>query len=353
MSLFLICALRTVLDAVETPTRSPEAATRVWTRHATGLANVMPISYRERIRRIPGVEQAIATDWFGGIYKDPAIFFAQFAVDADHFFEVYPEIKTEAPEQQAEFVKLRTASLAGVNLAKRFGWKVGDRITLQGTFYPVDPETTLVGFISGGGYESTFLFHWDYLNELSKQDITGGLVVKAKNAEDIPAVSEAIDAMFVNTSAPTKTETEAAFYLSLMSMYGNVRTLIVSISTVVLFAVILVAANTMAMSIRERTAEVGILKTLGFSPAQILTMIIAEGALIAVTGGLLGAIGARLVLGAFNLAEYTTGFIETLNVRGETILLSVIISLAVAFISTLIPAFTASRLPIAVAIRRR
>src|SRR5437867_3467038 len=147
MSLFLICTLRTLLDALESPTLTPEAAKRVVTRHATGLANFMPISYRERIRRVPGVEEVMANQWFGGVYKDPANFFAQFVVDADHFFDVYSEIRTETPEQRHAFTGLRTASLAGVNLAKRFDWKVGDRITLQGSIFPVNAETTIVGLV--------------------------------------------------------------------------------------------------------------------------------------------------------------------------------------------------------------
>src|SRR5438034_5461285 len=151
MSLFLICTLLALLDALENPPLTPEAAKRVVTRHSTGLANFMPISYRERIRQVSGVEEVIANQWFGGIYKDPANFFAQFAVDADHFFDVYPEIRTETPEQKDAFIKLRTASVAGVNLAKRYGWKVGDRVTLQGAIFPVNAETTIVCLLNGGG----------------------------------------------------------------------------------------------------------------------------------------------------------------------------------------------------------
>src|SRR5262249_15797279 len=135
-----------------------------------------------------------------------------------HLFDVYPEIQTETPDQKAAFMKLRTASLAGTNLAKRFGWKEGDHITLQGTFYPFDVETTIVGLIWGGGNESNFYFHWDYLNELSKTNQTGTFALRAKSVDEVSAVSDTIDAMTANTSAPTKTETEAAFFLSLMSM---------------------------------------------------------------------------------------------------------------------------------------
>jgi len=156
MSLFLICTLKSVLDSLEDPPMTPESAKRVVTRHLTGLANVMPIAYRERIQQVPGVEAVVGSQWFGGVYKDPANFFAQFAVDSDRFFDVYSEIRTETPEQKEAFIKQRTASLAGINLAKTYGWKVGDRVTLEGAIFPITVETTLVGLVQGGGSESVF-----------------------------------------------------------------------------------------------------------------------------------------------------------------------------------------------------
>ena len=353
MSLFLISTLKTLLDELESPPSTPESALRVVTRHLTGLGSQMPISHRERIRQVPGVEQVIANQWFGGIYKDPANFFAQFALDADRFAEVYPEIHTETPQQMEDFVKLRTGALAGAELAQRYGWKVGDKITLQGAIFPVDPELTISGLVDGGGSANTFYFHWDYLNELFPQNISGTFIVKAGNAADIPAISENVDAMFSSTTAPTRTETESAFILSFASMWGNVRLLVASISTVVLFTVILVAANTMAMSIRERTGEIAILRTLGFAPGRVLGMMIAESVLIAVTGGLLGSLGARFLYSFADLNSVSQGFIQTFTVRWTTVAIAVGISLVVAVFSTLIPAYTASRLPISVAVRRR
>jgi putative ABC transport system permease protein len=185
MSLFLISTLKTVLDELESPPNTPESAKRVVTRHLTGLGSVMPIAHRARIRSIPGVEEAIASQWFGGIYKDRSNFFAQFALDADRFSAVYPEIHTQTPEQLDNFVKLRTATLVGVDLAKRFDWKVGERITLQGDIFPVDPELTIVGLISGGGSESTLYFHWDYLNELFPAEHRRNLIVKGKETQTI------------------------------------------------------------------------------------------------------------------------------------------------------------------------
>ena len=353
MSLFLISTLKTVLDELESPPSTPESAKRVITRHLTGLGSVMPIAHGERIRQVPGVEEVTPNQWFGGVYKDPANFFAQFALDADKLALVYPEIHTQTPEQMENFVKLRTGALAGVDLAKRFGWKVGDRITLQGTIFPADPELTLTGLVSGGGSDSTFYFHWDYLNELFPQNISGTFAIKAKNAEDIPAISETVDALFSNSTAPTKTETESAFILSFASMWGNVRLLVASIATVVIFTVILVAANTMAMSIRERTGEIAILKTLGFAPGRIFGMLLAESAFIALAGGLMGSLVARFLFSFVNLNDVSMGFIQTFTVRWTTVGMAAGISIIVAVFSTLVPAYSASRLPIAVAVRRR
>src|SRR3989449_4948863 len=320
MSLFLISTLKTLLDELENPPTTPETAKRLFTRHKVSLGVMMPLAYREKIRSVPGVEDVTTYQWFGGVYKDPANFFAQFAVDADKLFAIYPEYKIDDPSHIQDFIKERTAAVAGVKLAKKYGWKLGDRITLKGTFTPFDVETTIRGLVDGGGSENTYFFHYDYFNELfhSANEI-GTLSIKAKSAEDIPAISDTIDSMFANSTAPTKTESEKAFFLSFVSMYGNVRFLVMSISTVVLFTIILVAANTMALSIRERTGEIAILKTLGFTPGKVLGMTIAESLVIAVAGGLLGSVGARLAYRSVDFNDLSQGFIVQFVVRWETI----------------------------------
>jgi putative ABC transport system permease protein len=356
MSLFLIATLRTLLESLENPQETPESARRVVTRHATGLANNMPIAYKQQILKTPGVEHVLANQWVGGAYKESEREFPQFAVDADHFFEVYPEFLVDSPEQKTEFQKNRTASIVGKALAERLHWKVGDRVTLGKKLFPVDIETTVVGFLHGGGSEESFYFHWDYLNELvpkGMSDRPGTFIIRAASPDDLAAIAESVDARFQNTAAPTKTESEKAFILGFMSMLGNVRLLIASISTVVLFTVVLVAANTMAMSIRERTGETAILKTLGFTPGMLMGMMMAESAIIAVAGGLLGALGGRFLLGTFDLSAMTQGFVQFLDITWETVGLAALVSLVVAVISTFFPALNMSRMPIAVALRRR
>ncbi len=353
MSLFLITTLRTLLTSLEDPNLTPESALRIVTRHKVSLANVMPVAYADRIRQIPGVEEVNANQWFGGIYQDPANFFANFAVDHETFFTVYPDVETSAAEREA-FESERIASLVGVNLAERFGWEIGDRVTLEGTFAPFDVETIVRGFVSGANSENTFYFRWDYYDELfERAGIAGTFTIRAESAEVIPAVIESIDAEFANTNAPTKTESEKSFILGFMEMWGNIRALIVSISTVVLFTIILVAANTMAMSIRERTGEIAILKTIGFNRRQILGLIVVESVTIAVAGGLLGSLGARYLYGSIDFNQMTMGFIPQFIVRWDTVALAAAIALSVAMISTAVPAYNASRLAIVDAVRRR
>jgi putative ABC transport system permease protein len=294
MSLFLISTLQTLLEQLESPPLTPESATRVLTRHQTSLANILPISYRDKIRQVPGVKEVSAYQWVGGIYKDPANFFAQFAVDPDRFFDVYPDIHPLAPEQKEAFMKERTAALAGIGLAKRYGWNLDDRITLQGTIFSRDIELVIRGFIKDGASENLLLLRHDYLNELwDNYNGAGVFAIRVATAEQIPAVVETIDNTFLSSTAPTKTETEKAFVLGFVSMLGNVRSLVMSISTVLIFTIILVAANTMAMSIRERTREIAIFKTLGFSPGHVLSVLIGESAMIALAGGLRVGMSSR------------------------------------------------------------
>ena len=355
MSLFLISTLKTMLESLEGPPMTPESAKRIIVRHQTSLTNVMPISYGERIRQVPGVEAVCATQWFGGEYKDPSLFFAQFAVDPKTFFQVYPDVQLQAPATREAFINEKTASIVGVKLAKRFGWKIGDRITLKGLIFPFNIETVIRGMVDGGGSEVTMYFHYDYFNESFGEPFNqaGTFSVRARSVDDLPAVSEAIDGSFQNSTAPTKTETEQAFILGFASMWGDVKTLIISISTIVLFTVVLVAANTMAMSIRERTGEIAILKTLGFSPGTVLTMMVLESIVIAAAGGLGGSLGAKILFGSVDMQMVSGGFLQNFFVANSTVAMSLGIALIVAFASTALPAWTASRIPIAEAIRRR
>jgi putative ABC transport system permease protein len=350
VSLFLITTLLTVLSEMENPPSTPESALRVLTRHRVSLANILPMSYRAKIAKVEGVEAVVGSMWFGGVYKDPKNFFAQFAVDSDQFFQVYADIKIPDDQKQA-YIQDRTGAIAGENLAKRFDWKVGDRIPLQGALFDFNPELTLRGIYSGGGDDgSTLYFHWEYFNEGMKKlfgnsegvNFTGFYTARAVSAERVPAIAENIDSLFKNTSAPTKTESEKTFVLGFLSMMGNIRMLVTSICSVVIFTIVLVAANTMAMSIRERVREIGILKALGFRKAQVLSLLLGESVLLAVGGALLGALSAKVVFSGARLSAVTGGMITRIQVTPMTLLFCGSIGLFVGLVSAGIPAWQAA-----------
>ncbi len=349
VSLFLIATLLTVLSEMENPPTTPESALRLICRHRVSLANILPKSYRQKIARVGGVDAVIGSMWFGGVYKDPKNFFAQFGVDADQVFQVYQDMKLPDDQKQA-FVKDRTGCIAGNNLADRFGWKVGDRIPIEGALFDVNLDLTLRGIYSGGGDDgSTLYFHWEYFNEGMKKifgprvDFTGFYVIHAKSADEVPAIAERVDAEFHNSSSPTKTESEKAFVLGFLSMMGNVRLLVTSICSVVIFTIILVAANTMAMSIRERVREIGILKALGFRKSQILSLLLGESVLLAMSGTLIGSFAAKLVYSGAKMAAVTGGLFQRFYVTPSTLVICAAIGLTVGIVSAGLPAWQASR----------
>ncbi len=352
-SLFLVTTLLALLVELENPTQTSESALRLITRHRVSLANIMPIAYRNKIARVEGVKAVIGSMWFGGIYKDPSNFFAQFAVDVDQFFDVNADMII--PEDQKEaFQKDRTGAIAGKNLAERFGWKVGDKIHLKGTVFQFDPELTLRGVYQGGSDDGGSLyFHWEYFNEGMKNPaFTGTFSIRARSAEDVPQIAEKIDALFQNSSTPTKTETERAFLLGFLSMMGNVRFLITSVCSVVIFTIVLVAANTMAMSIRERVREIGILKAVGFQNSQILWLLLGESVFLSFSGAVLGSWVARLLFSNLNLPALTGGFLQRLTVRPAILLGSAGIGILLGILAAGIPAWRASQRPAADALRR-
>src|SRR6058998_2952180 len=250
--LFLLTTLRTVLFELQAVSAAPLSDLRLVTRHAVSFMNPLPIAYLDRIKRVPGVRTAVPGNWFGGIYRDQNDFFAQFTVDPDPVAEVFPEMKL--PEEQREaFRKQRNAAVAGTRLFDRFGWKIGDRITLMGTNYPADLELVIVGRFTSLNPpdEAALMFRWDYLDEaVGRPGEAGWITLVARSREDMPRVIRAVDDMFRSSSAPTKTESEKEFQLSFSGMMGNVKFLMGSISAVVIFTILLVTAATMGMSIR-------------------------------------------------------------------------------------------------------
>jgi putative ABC transport system permease protein len=344
VSLFLVATMRTVLTQLESPPETPDTALRLITRHRVSLSNSLPSAYRAKIAKVSGVEFVVGEMWFGGVYKDPKNFFPQFAVDTDQFFAINADMRLPESEKLA-FLADRTGALAGDNLAHRFGWKVGDRIHLKGALFMFDPELTLRGIYGGGSDEgSSLFFHWDYFNEgMNNAGFTGTFSIRARSASEVPAIAQSIDDLFRNSTAPTKTETEKAFVLGFISMLGNIRLLITAISSVVIFTIVLVAANTMAMSIRERTREIGILKALGFKRAHVLALLIGEASLLAVSGALIGSLGARLVFAQVRMSSLTAGFVQRFDVTPGTMALCVALGVFVGVVAAGVPAWQAAR----------
>jgi putative ABC transport system permease protein len=339
LSLFLFTTLQTALRELTNPATSDEAALRLVVRHKVSLANVLPEKYQSRIERMPGVKVCTRFTWFGGVYKDPENFFPNFACEADKLFKVFTESNID-PKQRDDFIRERTACVVGVKTMQRFGWKIGDRITLQGELWPCDVELIIRGVYSGGIDETNLFFHHDYFDELmGRKGLVGTFWILAENAEVMPELVERIDKAFANTDAETKTETERAFQLSFVSMFGNIKMLIGSICTVIVFTMMLVTASTMAMAIRERGREIAILKAVGFDGRQVFGLILAESFGLAMAGGILGCFGAWTLFSSVDIYSLSKGFFIKFEVTPHILTTGMLIAAGLGIVSALVPAY--------------
>jgi putative ABC transport system permease protein len=343
LSLFLLVTLQTALRELTQPATSEEAALRIVVRHKVSLGNVLPEKYQSRIERLPGVAYCMKLTWFGGIYQDERNFFPQFAVDAEKLFPVFAEAEID-PRQLDAFIKEKTACVVGRKTMQRFGWKVGDKIILRGTVWPVDVELTIRGVYDGGIDETNLFFHHEYFDELmGRKGLVGTYWLKVTDPSVIPGLVERIDTAFRNTNAETKTETERAFQLGFISMFGNIKLLIRSISTVIVFTLILVTASTMSMTIRERAREIAILKAVGFDGRQLLGVIMAESFGLAMAGGLLGCVGAWLVYSHIDVYSLSRGFFIKFDVTPHILVTGLLVAALLGVVSCLLPARTSIR----------
>jgi putative ABC transport system permease protein len=352
VSLFMFCTLMTVLTELERENPSEVAHLRLVVRRATSLADPLPESYGPKLAAVPGVRAVQPMNWFGGLYIDERNFFANFAVDVQTLSTLFPENVTTPTEREA-LQRDRMGAMVGRTLAEQFGWKRGDRVTLLGTIYPVDLEFTIRAIYTNELDDRAFFFHREYFEEaLGRPGRVGTYWLLAQRPEQVPHIAETVDAMFRNTDAETKTETEQSFRLSFVAMLGNVKTLIVSICSMVVLTILLVTANTIAMTIRERAREVAILKTVGFRRRTILVMLVGEAAGMALAGGLLGSVGARVLYQTVDLSKLMQGFFRHFIVTPETIGMALLIAAAIGILSAGIPAWRAAGVPVAEALRR-
>jgi putative ABC transport system permease protein len=334
-------------------------ALRLIVRNRISIANSMPASYEQRIRQVKGVREVSVFQFFGGIYKDSRDmknYFARFAVEPDKFFIVSPHYVI-ADEQKKAFVRERSACIVGQRIAERLNFHLGDRIVLVGDIFPVTLEFTVRGFYDNLNDDGALLFNYEYLREAMKQrrnsqlDQVSMYLLIANSAEAVPGVIETIDDMFANSPAETKTETERAFALGFLSYLGDVKLMLLSVCGALTFTILLVSANTMAMSVRERVREVGILKTLGYSPQAVLGIMLSESVLIALLGGILGLGIAGGITSALRRVPVMFISLRKLNVPVWVLGGCLFLAMFVGVASSFFPAWNASRRPIIACLR--
>jgi len=352
LALFLFASLRTVVTTLNAGSEV-SSSSRMIVQNATAFVIPLPQSYATRLASVPHVQAVTWANWFGGKYGDGKKFFANFAIDAKSYLEMYPEMVIP-PDQKEAFLKERSAAVIGEGLMRTFGWKVGDNVTLQGTIFPGDWTFTIRGVYHPTLKEygdDQMLFHYDYLYEREPTRVTPGwFIMKIDDPNAAPTVAKAVDDQFRNSTAPTKTGTEKAFAAGFASMWGNVKLLMSTIGMAVVFAILLVTANAMMMNQRERSGEVAVMKTIGFSDRRVFALVIIEAAVIALTGAVIG-------LGAATLLPIVTGFgdggfLPGFHVTQSTFLVGASVALLLTVASGVFPAWQAAKLPVVQALRR-
>lgn len=343
--------LQTIVDAWYAGANNA-SPNRLVTRNAVSLTFYLPLSYRDRIRSVPGVKGVALANWFGGIYVDKKNFFPQFAVDPQPYFAMYREYRIP-DEQWRDFLRDRKGAVIGRKLANTYGFKLGDTVPLQGTIYPGVWQFTVRAIYDGaesGTDTAQFFFHWDYLNESVKQryrhraNTVGVFVVEIEDADRAAEVGAAVDATFRNSLAETLSETERSFQIGFVKQTEAIVVAIRIVSFVVIFIILAVMANTMAMTARERTSEYATLKALGFGPGVVTVLIFGESLAIAMLGCAIG-VALTFPAGAWFAATVGTLF-PVFEVSGQTIALQIACALGVGVIAALFPTRRAIRLRI-------
>jgi putative ABC transport system permease protein len=356
---FLLFGVLMALKAAFSMGVEVAGADRLMMIHRVSFIQPLPKSYLERMRPVEGITLISHANWFGGIYQDPSNFFANMAVDPETWLAMYPEYVLPEEHRRAWFAD-RTGAIVGADLAKRFGWKVGDRVPLKATIYQKSDgspwEFTVDGIYDSpmkGADKTQFFFHYDYLNESVRgtfmADQVGWYLIKVSNPAEADAIAKRVDSLFANSPAETKTATEKVFASNFAKQVGDIGAIVTAIAAVVILFILFVAGNAMAQSIRERTNELAILKTLGFTDGKVLGMVLLESLLVAVIGGGLGLLLASLIIAQ---GEPTGGFLPIFHFPPRDLVLGVALVLALGVLSGLVPGLQAGRLKIVDALRR-
>lgn len=331
---------------------------RLMVIHKISIIMPLPQSYQQQIRSVPGVEVATHNTWFGGIYQDPTNFFATIAVEPEPFLSIYPDVHLP-PDQMQAWLADRQGAVVGVDLAKRFDWKIGDRIPLKSFYRKQDGGTTwefnIVGIYDAEpGFDKTQLFfRFDYLDEgrspQSGAGTVGWYVIKIKDAVLSKQLAQTIDDMFANSQAETKTTTEKGFIDGFAKQVGDIGSIMIAILAAVLFTILLVVGNTMAQAVRERTSEMAVLKTLGFTDIKVVTLVLAESLFIAAAGGGLGLAAAWAIVAR---GDPTNGLLTPFVLPRADVALGIVLIVGVGVAAGLLPAVGAMRLKITDALRK-
>ncbi|MGD1078465.1 MAG: FtsX-like permease family protein [Candidatus Sulfotelmatobacter sp.] len=333
---------------------APEASRRVITRDRVSLAFFLPAYYRDKIRAVPGVTAVVPITWFGGRYIDdrPEHFFAQMATDPDEYLKVASD-KIVPPDQLKAWQQDRAGAMVDITLAKKYGWKIGDHVTLQANIFPTNLDLTIRAIYHRDPPQNALYFNAKYLEEAVPwfKGQAGWYGAQIDSADSVARVSREVDDMFRNSPLQTKTESEKAFQLGFVASLGNIKAFILGICGAVVFTIMLVSANTMAMSVRSRTREVAVLKTLGFTRQRVLSIFVSESVALAVAGGVLGILAAIPVIWFLTRGFIALGVPLAMKVNAPTAGLSLLVALALGLVSGYLPAFNASRMNIVEGLR--
>jgi putative ABC transport system permease protein len=330
---------------------------RIVVMSTMGFAGEVPIAYVDRVRSMDGVLAAVPYAWYGGTYKDQQMAFAQFATDPDAVFDVWPEFKID-PEQKKAFQENRQACVADRRLAERMKWTIGERIPLEGTFYTFNLDLKLVGTFEAPQNTDSLWFNWYYLDEGLKSQSSemagnsGTIFAKTKDAAAMAPVCKAIDDRFASSDNPTRSQTESAFAQMFADMLGNIQVFILVIGIAVVFSLTLVAATAMAMSMRERTTEIAVLKAIGFSKLKVLGLVLGESCWIALIGGLLGVgIGCLCLNGLHSISAQFFPF-SIFDMAGLWLVALLAVAAGIGLFSGIVPAIRAAQLSVIDGLRR-
>ena len=347
VSLFLYVTLLVALREITQPPEDVGASLRIAVRNKVSLASSLPARQRGIIEHIPGVAAVTPFTFFGGKFKDDeSVGFAQFALDATTLEQIFGEAKV--PRDQLEtWIKDKAACVVGRDTMERYHLKIGDRITLIGTLWPCDLELKIAGIYSGTLDDRNMFFHHKYLDEaLGNKGDVGTWWLRANSAEDVPKIIAAIEKAFANTSAEVRAETERAFQMSFVSMWGNIRLFVTSICSVVVFTLVLVSASTMSMAIRERFRELAVLKALGFRRRELFAFILAESFGLAMCGALIGAGGAWLLYTNVSISKLTGGVFPTFEVTWRILGQAFFVAAGLGIISSIAPSIAVARMSV-------